>query len=108
MEILHKRKDGTFVATVNGMPYHIIPEDPLFAKAQIDGVDAPLEALKPQPSAEQVLAAKVEETVAELAAESEQKRLDAIKEAVKGEFKDTKSEKDVSDKLAQLKAARKA
>ena len=75
---------------------------------QIDGVDAPLEALRPQPSAEQVLAAKVEEAVAELAAEAEQKRLDAIKEAVKGEFKDTKSEKDVSDKLAQIKAARKA
>ena len=108
MEILYKRTDGTFVATINGMPYHIISSDPLFAKAQIDGADAPLEASPPKPSAEQVLAAKVEEAVAELAAEAEQKRLDAIKESVRVEFKDAKSGKDVSDKLSQLKVARKS
>ena len=108
MEILRKRKDGTFVATVNGMPYHIISSDPLFAKAKIDGANAPLEASPPEPSAEQVLAAKIESAVAELAAEVEQKRLDAIKESVRVEFKDAKSGKDVSDKLGQLKAARKS
>ena len=108
MEILHKRKDGTFVATVNGMPYHIVAGDPMFAKAEIDGADAPLEASPPEPSAEQALAAKIESAVAELAAEVEQKRLDAIKESVRVEFKDAKSGKDVSDKLVQIKAARKS
>ena len=44
--------------------------------------------------------------VAELVAEGERKRLDAIRDTVAVEFKDAKSEKDVSDKLMQLKAAR--
>jgi hypothetical protein len=49
MKIQYKRLDGTFVAVVNGLPYHVIDSDPLFAQAQIDGQAAPLEpALPPQ------------------------------------------------------------
>jgi len=46
MEITYKRADGTFVAVVNGNPYHVISSDPLFAEAQIAGANAPME---PQP-----------------------------------------------------------
>lgn len=34
MIVLHRRDDGTFVISHNGMPYHVIPSDPLFAEAQ--------------------------------------------------------------------------
>jgi hypothetical protein len=30
----HVRADGSYVATVNALPYHIVPSDPLFAQAQ--------------------------------------------------------------------------
>ena len=43
--------------------------------------------------------------VAELVADTERKRLEIIRDAVAVEFKNAKSEKDVSDKLAQLKLA---
>ena len=43
--------------------------------------------------------------VAELVADTERKRLEIVRDAVAVEFKDAKSEKDVSDKLAQLKLA---
>jgi len=56
IEISFKRPDGTFVATVNGNPYHVIPSDPLFEQAQIDGADAPFETVPPEPPAEEVLA----------------------------------------------------
>jgi len=53
MDILYKRTDGTFVATVNGDPYHVIPGDPLFEQAEIDGADAPFEPVPPQPTVEE-------------------------------------------------------
>ena len=34
MELLFKRHNGTFVALVNGNPYHVIPDDPMFPDAQ--------------------------------------------------------------------------
>lgn len=43
MEILYKRSDGTFVAIVNGYPYHITENDPLFAEARVLGVNTPLD-----------------------------------------------------------------
>jgi len=49
----------------------------------------------------QARAAAIEEIIAD----TERKRLDAVRDAVAVEFKDAKSEKDVSDKLAQLKLA---
>ena len=59
MDILYKRTDGTFVATVNGDPYHVIPGDPLFEQAEIDGADAPFEPVPPQPTvAEQLTQAR--------------------------------------------------
>lgn len=33
MNLLFKRPDGTFVAEVNGMPYHVTDDDPIFAEA---------------------------------------------------------------------------
>ena len=56
MDILYKRTDGTFVATVNGDPYHVIPGDPLFEQAEIDGADAPFEPVPPQPTVAEQLA----------------------------------------------------
>ena len=53
MELQYRRHDGTFVAIMNGFPYHIIPEDPLFSIAQAVadamGDDLPLEPLPPIP-----------------------------------------------------------
>ncbi len=43
MELQYRRPDGSFVALVNGLPYHVIEGDPLFAEAQKNGGDLPLE-----------------------------------------------------------------
>lgn len=52
MDIQYRRADGTFVATINGMPYHVTEDDTLFEQAQIDGADAPFEPEpEPQPPA---------------------------------------------------------
>jgi hypothetical protein len=62
MDITYKRPDGTFVATLNGAPYHIIPGDPAFAQAQIDGAQASFEPLPPtalEPTIEELRAAMV-------------------------------------------------
>jgi len=56
MQVLFKRPDGTFVAVVDGNPYHVIPSDPLFAAAQAAGADAPLEPQPPQQTAAEKLA----------------------------------------------------
>ena len=50
----------------------------------------------------QARAAAIEETIAD----TERKRLDAVRDAVAAEFKDAKSAKDVADKLAELKAGK--
>lgn len=31
MQVLHRRPDGSFVALVRGLPYHVVQSDPLFA-----------------------------------------------------------------------------
>lgn len=46
MKVIYKRPDGTFLAHLNGMPYHVIRGDPLFEEAALAGADAPFE---PQP-----------------------------------------------------------
>ena len=43
-----RREDGTFVITVNGMPYHVSHDDPLFEQAQAAGEDAPFEPERPE------------------------------------------------------------
>ena len=43
MQIQFKRPDGTYVALVNGLPYHVVQSDPLFAAADAAGKSAPLE-----------------------------------------------------------------
>ena len=75
MDILYKRTDGTFVATVNGDPYHVIPGDPLFEQAEIDGADAPFEPVPPQPT--------VAEQLAQARAAASMSRLDFAKLALR-------------------------
>ncbi|CAM5183779.1 Phage tail assembly chaperone protein OS=Bosea thiooxidans OX=53254 GN=SAMN05660750_04076 PE=4 SV=1 [Bosea thiooxidans] len=48
MELQFRRPDGSFVAIVNGLPYHIIEGDPLYAEAEQAGQDLPFEPV-PEP-----------------------------------------------------------
>lgn len=45
MKLHYRRPDGSFVATVNGLPYHIVDGDPLFEEAQANGANLPLEPI---------------------------------------------------------------
>lgn len=45
MDVMFKRKDGTFVIDKNGYPYHVIPSDPLFEEAAAAGINAPMEPM---------------------------------------------------------------
>lgn len=49
MAVLHRRADGSFVALINGMPYHVLPDDPLFpeVEAAAEGVTLPPEPEPP-------------------------------------------------------------
>lgn len=49
MELHYRRPDGSFVATVGGLPYHIVEGDPLFEAAQANGSDLPLEPVPETP-----------------------------------------------------------
>jgi len=55
MEVLYKREDGSFVAKVNGLPYHIVSSDPLFTMAQEFGGNAPLDPQPVEPTPEELL-----------------------------------------------------
>lgn len=56
MQVRFKRPDGTFVAEVNGLPYHVVPGDDLYAKASEIGANAPDEpVLAPDPDEPPVL-----------------------------------------------------
>lgn len=57
MDVQFKRPDGSFVAIVNGLPYHVTPDDPLFTDAQASGADAPFEPIAPEPTEAENLAA---------------------------------------------------
>lgn len=46
LRVLHEREDGSFVVERNGLPYHVTPDDPLFAEAQ---EAASAETLQPEP-----------------------------------------------------------
>lgn len=52
VEVKHSRPDGTFVIERDGQPYHVTPDDPLFAEAQAaaEGLDLPPEPPPPVPS----------------------------------------------------------
>jgi hypothetical protein len=53
MELLYRRPDGTFVAIINGYPYHVTEDDTHFAEASTIadalGNDLPFEPLPPEP-----------------------------------------------------------
>jgi hypothetical protein len=55
MNIQYRRPDGSFIATINGLPYHVTASDPLFAQAQTAGAGKPFE---PVPTAAELLAAE--------------------------------------------------
>lgn len=50
--VTYRREDGTFVAVVNGLPYHVTPESEYWAAAQELGAHAPMEPAPsfPQPT----------------------------------------------------------
>lgn len=41
--VTYRREDGTFVAVVNGLPYHVTPDSEYWAAAQELGANAPME-----------------------------------------------------------------
>jgi len=47
----HRRNDGSFVIELNGLPYHVIQSDPLFAEvsASAEGVELLPEPVPPAP-----------------------------------------------------------
>lgn len=49
MELQFRRPGGSFVAIVNGLPYHIIEGDPLYAEAEQAGQGLPFEPV-PEPA----------------------------------------------------------
>jgi len=67
---------------------------------------APAPAPEPEPTAAEQLAQARAAAIEEIIADTERKRLDAVRDAVGVEFKDAKSETDISDKLAELKAGK--
>jgi hypothetical protein len=65
MDISLRRADGTFVISLNGLPYHVIDSDPLFLEAAAlaaaratAGDPVPLEVPPPQPTPAETLAAE--------------------------------------------------
>ena len=61
---------------------------------------------EPEPTVAEQLAQARAAAIEEIIADTERKRLDAVRDAVGVEFKDAKSETDISDKLAELKAGK--
>lgn len=58
MSVLFRRADGTFVIERNGMPYHVVQADPLFAEMSGAAAAAPLEAAPAAPTPAEALAAE--------------------------------------------------
>jgi hypothetical protein len=50
MKMQFRRPDGTFVAIVRGMPYHVVESDPLFAT--VDASEIAALPLEPEPEPE--------------------------------------------------------
>lgn len=55
--VTYRRADGSFLGVVNGYPYHVTADDPLFARAQQIGAAAPMEPAPTRPTPEQALTA---------------------------------------------------
>jgi hypothetical protein len=53
-DLLHRRDDGTFVIRLNGNPYHVTHDDPLYPEvaAAAEGVDLPPETVPMPPEAD--------------------------------------------------------
>ena len=58
MNIQYRRLDGSFVAELNGLPYHVTADEPaLYAMALQHGISAPYEPVPPTPTPEEAIAA---------------------------------------------------
>jgi len=58
MNIQYRRLDGSFVAEIDGLPYHVTAAEPaLYAMALQHGMSAPYEPVPPTPTPEEALAA---------------------------------------------------
>ena len=58
MNIQYRRLDGSFVAELNGLPYHVTADEPaLYAMALQHGISAPYEPVPPVPTEAETLAA---------------------------------------------------
>ena len=58
MDVQFRRLDGSFVALVNDLPYHVTAAEPaLYAMALQHGMSAPFEPVPPTPTPEEALAA---------------------------------------------------
>ena len=58
MNIQYRRLDGSFVAEINGLQYHVTADEPaLYAMALQHGLSAPFEPVPPTPTAEEALEA---------------------------------------------------
>ena len=49
ISLLHRREDGSLVASVNGLPYHVVPGDPFWPAAH-EALAALAEPLPPEPA----------------------------------------------------------
>jgi hypothetical protein len=50
MEVLFKRRDGSLIISLGGLPYHLEKDDPLFSEYLAVAGDAPLETVpEPEP-----------------------------------------------------------
>lgn len=57
MNVLFRRLDGSFVADINGLPYHVTAEEPaLYALALQHGLSAPFEPAPQPPTPEELVA----------------------------------------------------
>jgi len=75
-------------------------------KTQVwDVIDEVAPSFEPVLTAEAVLAQARAAAIEEIIADTERKRLGAVRDVVAAKFKDAKSEKDISDKLTELKTA---
>ena len=72
--ITYRREDGSFVGVVNGMPYHITVDDPMYADAieMAEGQEFVPEPLPPPPSSRPASPPQTPPTRAELMARLEQ------------------------------------
>ena len=59
IKLLYKREDGTFVAEINGLPYHVLPRDELYWQLAVDEAARRGEELEFEPTPEPIAGSDV-------------------------------------------------